>query len=154
MSISLCCQKLCATSVCFCFLSFFFPFCSLKKVSHSICEQLHVCNRPAWKTLLYTWGWGLKSAEALDSFCFLIVKWFVFECYYYLSSVFILLEEKNMCWKTAVTLYGYAFLHMTSLLLKNWSFPPCFHSKLEADFLYMAYADIMAKVNINLGFNT
>lgn len=41
-----------------------------------------------------------------------------------------------------------AVLHLTSLLLllKN----SCFlvlHSKLEEDFLYMAYADIMAKVS-------
>lgn len=28
-----------------------------------------------------------------------------------------------------------------------------FHSKLEEDFLYMAYADIMAKVNKCLDFN-
>jgi len=38
-----------------------------------------------------------------------------------------------------------AVLHMTSLLLKNSRFLLVFHSKLEEDFLYMAYADIMAK---------
>jgi len=40
-----------------------------------------------------------------------------------------------------------AVLHMTSLLLKNSRFLLVFHSKLEEDFLYMAYADIMAKVS-------
>lgn len=40
-----------------------------------------------------------------------------------------------------------AILHMTSLLLKNSGFLLVFHSKLEEDFLYMAYADIMAKVS-------
>ena len=32
-------------------------------------------------------------------------------------------------------------------LLKNCCFFLIFHSKLEEDFLYMAYADITAKVN-------
>jgi hypothetical protein len=36
---------------------------------------------------------------------------------------------------------------MTSLLLKKCFVFLVFLSKLEEDFLYMAYADIMAKVN-------
>lgn len=47
-------------------------------------------------------------------------------------------------------------LHMTSLPLKNSCVLLVFHSKLEEDFLYMAYADIMAKVNkyiLTLMFN-
>lgn len=44
-------------------------------------------------------------------------------------------------------------LRMTSLLLNNCCFCLVFHSKLEEDFLYMAYADIMAKVKKSLDFN-
>ena len=47
-------------------------------------------------------------------------------------------------------------LLMTSLPLKNSCVVLVFHSKLEEDFLYMAYADIMAKVNesiLTLMFN-
>lgn len=43
-----------------------------------------------------------------------------------------------------------AVLHLTRLLLKNSCFLLVSHSKLEEDFLYMAYADIMAKVSKNI----